>query len=545
MIRDIKLAEKDYYQGIEGLKGVNTDKLLNQSMIKEYIKCAKDPLYFIENYLIITTPDGDEVPFKLYPYQKEMLNKIESNRLNIYLCCRQAGKSQFLCGYVIWNIIFNRNFKVKWLANKLDTAMEMIDRIKFSYMKLPLWLQKAVKEFNKSSLTLENGSKVSCASTTMNSGRGSSVSLLLLDEFAFVDRNIQDAFLASAFPTILSGKRTKLCLISTPNGQEKFYELFTSAQKGLNDFAWLFVDWKQVPGRDEKWKKMAIDVNGLAKFRIEHECKFEDSTATLICKELLDMAYHPINKDNITYQITQLNPDNPKDTYKVFHNYDPNMRYWIQVDPSSGSGLDYTVINVFGKKDRKWIQCAIWHCNSMNNNKTLDWLVHIANEYNNPIIGVECNGIGEALVERLYYEKEYENVLITKYDTYKKKWDLYYGGIIKGATLGIKTTNNIKLSGGDRLRDMFEEKRIILHDEETVKEFRTFIKSGSSYEAEKGHNDDIAMTHLLFAWVESNDNFEDIIEDIQSAESYIDTPPMPISMSNYSKYSSMEDFLNN
>ena len=159
MIQDIKLTEKEYYQGIEGLKGVNTDKRMTKEMIEEYIKCSTDPLYFIQTYIIITTPDGDEVPFILYDYQREMLEKIEANRLNVYLCCRQAGKSQFLVAYVLWNILFKRNFKVKWLANKLDTAMEMIDRIKFSYMRLPLWLQKSVKEFNKSSLTLENNSK--------------------------------------------------------------------------------------------------------------------------------------------------------------------------------------------------------------------------------------------------------------------------------------------------------------------------------------------------------------------------------------------------
>lgn len=543
MIQDIKLTEKEYYQGIEGLKGVNTDKRMTQEMIEEYIKCSTDPLYFIQTYIIITTPDGDEVPFILYDYQREMLEKIESNRLNVYLCCRQAGKSQFLVAYVLWNILFKRNFKVKWLANKLDTAMEMIDRIKFSYMRLPLWLQKSVKEFNKSSLTLENNSKVSCASTTMNSGRGSSVSLLLLDEFAFVDRNIQDAFLASAFPTILSGKRTKLCLISTPNGQEKFYELFTSAQKGLNGFAWLFVDWKRVPGRDENWKKMAIDVNGLAKFRVEHECKFEGSTATLIPKEDLDVAYHPINDDNVMYEEYKLSEENPKDVYKVFHKYNPNFKYYIEIDPSSGSGGDYTVINVLGKSNGSWVQNAIWRCNSMNNNQTLDWIVKIASDYNNPIIGIEANGIGEALVERLYYDKEYELVLSTKKNNETKKWELYYGGLIKGANLGIKTTNSLKLAAGDRLKDLFREHKLIIHDYETIKEFKTFIRNGASYQAETGHTDDIAMTYMLFAWIQSNEMFEDMINDNSTSKLLFEAPSKPINMNNYNDYMSIEEFL--
>lgn len=542
MIEDIKLTEKDYYQGIQGLKGVNTDSMMTQEMIEEYIKCSLDPLYFIEHYLIIVTPDGDEVPFKLYDYQKDMLDKIEHNRLNIYLCCRQAGKSQFLCGYVLWNILFKRNFKVKWLANKLDTAMEMIERIKFSYIRLPLWLQKSVKEFNKSSMTLENGSKVSCVSTTMNSGRGSSVSLLLCDEFAFVDRQIQDAFLASAFPTILSGKKTKLCIISTPNGQEKFYELFTSAQKGMNDFAWIFVDWTQVPGRDEKWKKMAIDVNGLAKFRVEHECKFEDSTSTLISKELLDAAYFPINEENINYQVINLNPDNPKDTYKIFHSYDPDMKYYIEIDPSEGIRLDYTVINVLGNKNGKWIQCALWHCNSMNNNKTLDWIIKIANDYNNPVIGVESNSIGKALVERLYYEREYENVLITKYNNKSQKYELYSGGLLSGANLGIRTTNHVKITGGDLLRNLFENKQIIIHDDETIKEFRVFVRSGGSYASESGHHDDIAMTYILFAWVNANEMFNSIIDN---NEEYIqiETPSAPIQLKNFNQYNSIEEFM--
>lgn len=545
MIKDIELKEKEYYKGIEGLKGVNTDELMTSEMISEYVKCAKDPLYFIENYIIITTPDGDEVPFKLYPYQRSMLDKIENNRLNVFLCCRQAGKSQFLCGYVIWNIIFKRNFKVKWLANKLDTAAEMIDRVKFSYLKLPLWLQKSVREFNKMSMTLENGSKISCASTTMNSGRGSSVSLLLLDEFSFVDRQIQEAFLASAFPTILSGKNTKLCIISTPNGQEKFYEIFSSAQKGLNDFAWIFVDWTQVPGRDEKWKKMAIDVNGIAKFRVEHECKFEDSTSTLISKELLDKAYIPINSDNVVYNVMQLDYENPNNTYKVFHPYNPKFKYFIEIDPSEGIGQDYTVINVLCNENRKWIQSAIWRCNSMNNNNTLDWIIKIAKEYGNPLIGVECNSIGKALVERLYYEREYENIVVSRFNSKTQKYEIYSGGLLPGANLGIRTTNHVKIAGGDALRTLFENNQIIIHDPETIKEFSTFIRTGGSYAAERGHTDDIAMTFILFAWLYSNEMFIDLFNDVADLDVEVDTPPAPINLNTNREYTSMEDFLAN
>jgi phage terminase large subunit-like protein len=165
-------------------------------MVDEYVKCSKDPQYFIENYIYITDPDGNEFLMNLYDYQVDMLNEIHNNRLFIGLAARQAGKSQLLVAYIIWCLIFNRNFKIKYLGNKLDIALEILERIKYSYQKLPLWIQKAVKEFNKSSLTLENNSKVSCVSTTENSARGSSVSLLLLDEFAFVHRNIQDAFMA-------------------------------------------------------------------------------------------------------------------------------------------------------------------------------------------------------------------------------------------------------------------------------------------------------------------------------------------------------------
>lgn len=537
--RDIILDEKECFSGVEGAKGVNTDKLLQPWMVQEYIKCAKDPEYFIENYIKISTVDGDEILFKLYPYQQEMLEMLVENRLNIFLCCRQAGKSQLLAGYALWCLIFKRNYKIKWLSNKLETAQEMIARVKYSYIRLPIWLQKQIFEWNKTSLSIENESKISCSSTTENSGRGSSISLLLLDEFAFVDRKIQDAFLASVFPTILSGKKTQMCIISTPHGQERFYEIYTQAQRGINNFGNILVTWVDVPGRDDEWKKMVLEINGPKKFAVEMECSFEESSNTLISAEALNKSFKSLTP---TYK--QFLTEGPDNFFEIYHPYNPLYKYHIQVDPSQGKGNDYTIISVFEYNpiDNKVKQAALWRCNVFTTPQILDYLLNIALQYSYPSMGVENNGVGASITEKLYYDHEYPNLIFTKKNSKTKKIEIL-NGFISGCDIGVHTTNPIKLAGGDKLVRLFEENKIEIYNKETFKEFQTFVKDRASYQAEKGHNDDICMTWLLFAWLSEDTNFHEIMgggsEDIGGEDNYIS----PIPLNSFQNYISIEDWM--
>ena len=535
MINDIKLKPQDYYIGLEGVKGVNTDHLMTDEMIQEYIKCSKDCQYFIENYMWITNPDGDEFLFKLYPYQKEFIKMLNTNRLNIILAARQAGKSQCIIGWLLWKLLFNRNFKIKYLGNTSAIASEMIERIKFSYQKLPLWLQKAVINFNTRKLKLENNSEISCQGTTKNSSRGSSNSIIVLDEFAFVDRNIQNDFMASTFPTITKGKNTQLVIISTPNGKEKFYEIYTNAEENKNQFAHIKITWDMVPDRDEKWKEMTIGMIGLQKFRIEHECCFEGSGKSAV-KAYLLAKIKPENPINIEY----ISDNNPECTFKTYEFPEENSNYHIQVDPSTGAGQDYTVFNVFKIDNYKAKQVAVWKANDIVTDITAMKLYHLGLLYNNATISIEVTGIGQSISDKMWDEYEYENILSTKTE---KGRPIIYRGFELGSRKGIYTTNSIKLNGVEYLNNMLEKEILTLVDEDTKKQLEVFNKHNNTYKADEGSHDDLSMTCVLFAWLFNKYDFTEENRSEENSSIFSITPV--IKQKENTSYVSFEDWIRN
>lgn len=238
----------DHYLGNPQLKKVNTPVEFSKEEILEYQKCAGDPLYFMENYVRIVSLDEGLVPFKMYGFQKKIVETIHNNRFTICKLPRQSGKSTTTISYLLHYALFNPNSNIAILANKSSTARDILGRLQLAYENLPRWLQQGVINWNKGNIELENKSTIVAAATSSSAIRGGSYNIIFLDEFAFVPTNIAESFFSSVYPTISAGSKTKMIIVSTPYGMNQFYKLWTDAENKRNDYIPIEVHWSEVPG---------------------------------------------------------------------------------------------------------------------------------------------------------------------------------------------------------------------------------------------------------------------------------------------------------
>jgi len=329
--------ENQTYLGNHNLKGSGVEQEFTEEQVKEYVKCSKDPLYFIKHYVRIVTLDEGLVQFKPWDFQEDMIKKVHDNRFIICKFPRQTGKSTTIIAYLLHYVLFNPNVTVAILANKQTTAMELLHRLKLAYEYLPKWLQQGIEEWNKGSIILENGSKIVASATSSSAVRGGSFNMIFLDEFAYVPSGVAEEFFSSVYPTISSGTKTKVLIVSTPKGMNMFYKLWVDACDGRNGYVPIEVDWDRVPGRDEKWKKQTIANTSEEQFRVEFECDFIGSTNTLISSSKIRcIAFRE--------PITQT-----EEGAKVYEKAQDDRIYTMCVDVSRGQGLDYhafTIIDV-------------------------------------------------------------------------------------------------------------------------------------------------------------------------------------------------------
>ena len=275
------------YLGNPNLKPEGQTVNFTKEQIEEYIKCAKDPVYFIQKYIKVVSLDKGLVPFHLFDYQEDMINKIHDNRFIIAKLPRQSGKTTTVTSYLLHYILFNQSMNVAILANKQSTAKDILARLKLAYEYLPTWLQQGIKEWNKYSIALENGSRVIAAATSSSAIRGGSYNFLVLDEYAHVPTNVAEEFFSSVYPTITSGQTTKVAMISTPKGLNMFYHFWKGAQSKQNEYIPIEVTWNQVPKypggplRDEVWKQETIRNSSEMQFSEEFECVDENTLITV------------------------------------------------------------------------------------------------------------------------------------------------------------------------------------------------------------------------------------------------------------------------
>lgn len=638
------------FRGNKNLKGKNIKHTWTKKQIEELSKCAKDPLYFIDNYCKVVSVDKGVVPFKLYDYQRKFIKLMHTKRWVISRQARQSGKSISVAAYLLYYALFNDHKTLAILANKADSAREIMGRLQLMYENLPIWLQQGVLDWNKGSVTFENNSKIISAPTSSSAIRGKSVSCvtennrvqtrnretgqfetitilelhnrikktkenkkyeiltttgyelfddvvitgkrktlvitlengdyvecthdhllltplrwfqagqlkvnedslltkngffkitnieetneektvydilnvwnshnfccsergeiivhncLYLDEYAFVPKNIADEFMTSVYPTISSGKDTKIIITSTPFGLNHFYKLWTDAIEGRNGYTPLEVFWHQVPGRDKKWKEETWKNIGEEAFLQEYDIEFIGSAGTLIDpKKLKTLVYkQPIHDDN--------------NGLKIYAEPIKSHTYIITVDCSEGIGLDYMVVNVMDITEIPYQQVAIYRSNTIDPHLLPDIIIKISQKYNEAYVLCELNSTGVIVTSILWNELEYDKMLWCSQTGINKQKLGAYGN---RSQMGIKTSVFTKRTGCSILKTLIETDQLIVNDYNTLQELYAFARKGNSYEAQEGNNDDTVATLFIFAWMTKEEEFSNILEQSKlNADNY-------------------------
>lgn len=490
------------YLGNKNLKKIGVPVEYTQEQVQQYIKCSKDPVYFIKNYVKIVHVDYGLVDFNLWPFQEEMVGKFGDNRFVICKLPRQVGKTTTVAAYILWQVLFNDQFSVAILANKQAQAREILGRIQTAYEHLPKWLQQGVKEWNKGNIELENGSEILASATSSSAIRGTSQNLIYLDEFAFVPNNLQEEFFASVFPTISSGTTTKVLITSTPNGMNMFYKIWVDSEEGNNSYVRHDVHWSDVPGRDEAWKKETIKNTSEEQFSQEFECEFLGSSQTLINGRKLA-------------QIPFIQPRHRHNNFDIYEKPKENRLYVITVDTARGVGLDYSALVVFDVTDIPYKVVGKYRSREISPMFFPDVVVNAAKMYNDAFVLVELNDLGEQVATVIQQDLEYENILSTSVKG--RGGQQVGGGFANRIQLGVKTTKTTKRVGCSNLKDLVENDKLIINDYDLLQELSVFINKRNSYEAEEGHHDDLVMCTVLFSWLVRQEFFIELTDnDIRS-----------------------------
>ena len=486
------------YLGNPNLKKANVKVEFTQENIEEFIKCKDNPVYFAKNYIKIVSLDEGLVNFNLYPFQEKLINNFHHERFNICKMPRQTGKSTTVVSYLLHYAVFNDNVNIAILANKASTARDLLGRLQLAYENLPKWMQQGVLVWNKGSLELENGSKILAASTSASAVRGGSYNVIFLDEFAFIPNHIADQFFASVYPTISSGQRTKVIVVSTPHGMNHFYRMWHDAERDKNEYVPTEVHWSEVPGRDSVWKEQTIANTSEQQFRVEFECEFLGSVDTLISSaKLKSLVYDEPIKSNRGLDIY----------FEPIKNHD----YVITVDVARGVGIDYSAFvitditsfphKVIGKYKNNEIKPMLFP----------SIIVDIAKAYNNAFILCEVNDIGDQVASIIQYDLEYDNLLLCSMRG-RAGQIVGQGFSGKKTQLGVKMSKTVKKVGCSNLKTLIEDEKIIFNDYDIISELTTFIQKHNSFEAEEGCNDDLAMCLVIYAWLVQQEYFKELTD---------------------------------
>lgn len=467
------------YLGNPQVKRDGVQQKFTEEEISEYLKCMKDPVYFAKTYVKVISLDRGLVAFEPYPYQDRMFRHFNENRFSIVLACRQSGKSISSVIYLLWFALFSPDKTIAILANKAATAREMLARVTLALENLPFFLQPGCQALNKGSIEFSNNSRIIASATSGSSIRGLSVNLLFMDEFAFVEN--ATTFYTSTYPVISSGKSSRVIITSTANGVgNQFHKIWEGAVQGVNEFKPFRVDWWDVPGRDENWKKQTVANTSELQFEQEFGNSFHGTGNTLINAEtLLGMkATAPIYRQN---------------NVCVYEKPISDHNYVMCVDVAKGRNQDYSTFSIIDVTAKPFKQVATFRDASVSPLIFPDTIYKYAKTYNNAYIIVENNDQGSVVCNALYYDLEYENMFVES--------------TVSNGSIGLTTTKKTKRIGCSNLKDLIEGKKLQIQDADTIAELSTFIAEGQSYEASEGNHDDTVMALVVFAWFAATDLF--------------------------------------
>jgi len=470
------------YLGNPSVKRDGVQSEFTKEEVLEYKKCMESPVYFARKYVKVISLDQGLVPFDLYPYQEKMFNHFANNRFSIVLACRQSGKSISSVVYLLWYALFHPEKTIAILANKGAVAREMLARITLALENLPFFLQPGCKALNKGSIEFSNNSKIIAAATSGNSIRGLSINLLMLDEFAFIENDGQ--FYTSTYPVVSSGKDTQIIITSTANGVGNvFHKLWEGAVTETNEYKAFRVDWWDVPGRDDQWKATTVANTSELQFEQEFGNTFHGRGNTLIAANhlLAQKALDPIYfMENVS----------------IYKEPVQGHNYVMTVDVAKGRGQDYSTFTIIDITSESFEQVGTFRDNNISPMLLPDLVYKWANTYNEAYIIVESNDQGVVVCNGLYYDLEYENMFVES--------------VVKKNSIGATMTRRVKRIGCSSIKDLIEQRKLTIHDANTIIEMTTFVAKGSSYQAIAPNHDDLMMNLVLFAWFTTTDIFSSI-----------------------------------
>ena len=450
----------EVYLGNPNLKKANTPIQFTEEQVIEFLKCKEDPVYFANRYIKIVSLDEGLTQFHPYDFQEKLIHNFHNNRFNICKMPRQTGKSTTVVSYLLHYAVFNDSVNIGILANKAATARELLSRLQTAYENLPKWMQQGIISWNKGSMELENGSKILAASTSASAVRGMSFNILFLDEFAFVPNHVADSFFASVYPTITSGKNTKVIIVSTPHGMNHFYRMWHDAERGKNEYIPTDVHWSEVPGRDEVWKEQTIANTSEQQFKVEFECEFLGSVNTLI---------NPTILKSLIYE----NPIQRNAGLDVYEETQKDHNYLLTVDVARGLGNDYSAFIVFDITEFPYKCVAKYRNNEIKPMLFPNIILDVAKGYNNAWLLVEVNDIGDQVASILHYDLEYENILMS---SMRGRNGQVVGQGFSGSKtqLGVRTTSAVKKLGCSNLKTLIEEFKLLTLDYEIISRINNF-----------------------------------------------------------------------
>ncbi len=490
-----------HHDGNPNLKKPRVKLPYTKEHIEEYIKCSKDWKHFAENYYYLLDIDVGMIHPKMRDYQIEMIESFIQNRYTLALAARQVGKSSAFEIFVLWTILFQKDKTIAILANKAEQARDLLRKIKLAYEMVPKFLQQGIHTWNAGSIKLENGCMVIASSTSSTAIRGRSLSVVIVDERGHIPNNIWSDFISSVYPTISSGKDSKVIYVGTPNGMNHFYKDVTDAAEGRNKFNYIRVDWWRDPKKaaNPNFKEETIANIGKIRFEQEFGLSFQGSIATLIEPEYVkDLKFkQPIEslfKIEKTY----------KKYIKIYEEPIRNHSYVIGVDSAkmteenAGDALGMQVLDI---TEFPFKQVATFYAqNGISYLQAPKIICDLGNYFNNAILFIENNEIGQEVANICHYDYEYENVYFEK-----------------GNLPGYRTTKKSKRIGCSNLKLLIENYKLILNDFNTISQISTFIRVKDSYKAENGYQDDLVMSLIasLYVLIAKNidlNSFETMIE---------------------------------
>ena len=492
----IKKKISQFFQGVRGLRNEGLELGLEEWQIKEIAKCAKDVHHFINNYCYIVTLDDGKQKFNTRFYQDNMLDIMKVATRAIFKLPRQSGKSAIVAAFLVWEVVFQDYHACSILANKEKSAKNILKKVKMIYKTLPIWMQQGVTGWSKLSIELENESYIEASATSSSGIRSDSINTLVIDECAWIPKNIWDEFYSSIYPTVSSSRKSKIIMVSTPRGMNHYYKFWNDADLGRNVFKHYAISYMDVPAYAEPgFKEQTIQEIGLQKWMQEYECEFLGSSGTLIS------SYH-LQNSLVMEDPAEIRFD---DKFRIFEmpvtNEDPKKshQYILMCDFGEGVGLDYNTIQVMDiTGGPPWREVAVYEDNEMAPSEMPYIIDRIGKFYNEALVIGETNNIGIGILDDLNYDLEYENI--------------FYGDETVAGKLsnhfGLKMTKHSKMTGNARLKQNIEDGNLIIQDQGTITQFSTYIKKGDSYSAEEDtDHDDLVTPLVLFSYFMAKRNW--------------------------------------